>query len=131
MAEHLVKYKLEKFGNGYITPSIIYDGGTMWDNGTSVDSMILVGKANFDARTALPENIIEIITQEQWDAHNNVLSDESLIEYKCKRYQQEADPLFQEAYREKELGRSDKWNEYLQLCEEIRNMTSIPDGGLV
>jgi len=51
--------------------------------------------------------------------------DDALKNYKAQKYQIEADPLFQEAYREKELGRIDKWNKYLQICDEIRKLTTI------
>ena len=126
MAEHLVKYKLEKVGNGYVTPSIIYDGGHVWENTGKVDEMVLIGKADFDARSKYPDNILEIITQEQWNQHNSIQTDQNLTEYKAEQYKKLTDHLFVEALREKELGRMDKWKEYLVKCDEIYNLTEIP-----
>lgn len=127
MPEYIVKYKLEKFGNGYITPDAVYDGGYVWSNDGGIDDMVLVGKANYKVSDGTPDGIIERITQEQWDAHKGGQADDSLKAYKAQQYEKTTDGLFQEAYREKELGRTAKWEAYLAKCKEIYDLTEVPE----
>ena len=131
MPEYIVKYKLEKTDIGYTSPEIIYDGGYVWSNEGKVEDMILVGKANFKVTEGTPDCVIERITKQQWDDHKNGRTDDSLKKFKAEMYERTADKLFQEAYREKELGRPDKWNRYLEICNDIYNLTEIPSEGII
>ena len=126
MPEKIVKYKLEPLGNGYVAQAEIYKGGEVWTNSSDLDELILVGKINIANTAPLPEYVIEVITQAQLDAHNNVLSDESLSDYKAKKYTTVTDPLFAEAIREKLEGREEKWNEYIAKSKEIYDLAEIP-----
>lgn len=133
MAERLVKYKLTKFGNGFITPPEIYDGGNYWEYSVNISDSILYGKADLDLRKALPEGIIEVITQEQLDEQLTNLKTIQLKKYKAKLYSQLTDPLLNEAVAEKLQGREEKWNKYLELRQSIYDITEVPTtpgGGL-
>lgn len=126
MAEKLVKYKLLKFGNGWITPPEIYEGGKIWSQGSSIADMILVGKIANGTKKKLPEGVIEVIKQSDIDDNDALLSDKALKSYKKSRYEKELDPLALEAMREKLQGDDTKWNEYMKKHEEIHSLTSIP-----
>jgi len=130
MPEYIVKYKLEKFGNGYITPAIIHDGGYVWSNENKIEDMVLVGKANYLVTEGTPDGIIERITQQQWDAHKLSKAEESIKVYKAKKYAEITDPLFMEAYRERKQGRKTKWNDYLKKCKKIYTLKEIPEGDI-
>lgn len=128
MANKLVKYQLIKFGNGYMTPSDIVNGGKIWENG-NIKKMVLVGEIDeslVQDPNNYPDGVIEVITEEQYNNHFKDLNDTSLKNFKKKKYERETDPLFIEAIREKMLGRNEKWNEYLMKCKQIYNLTKIP-----
>ena len=130
MAKKLVKYKLIKFGNGYISPPGITDGGKIWQNTGSIGEMILVG--TFDVgKEALPEGIIEVVTKKDWDAKQNEHSSNVLAKFKQDAYTKHTDPLFVEALRDKEQGKLDKWNTYLDKCKKIHDLTKIPDNNVI
>lgn len=133
MAEKLVKYNLIKFGNGFITPYSVFDGGNYWEYNSNISSSIFYGKANLDLRKSLPEGIIEVISQEQLDEHIVNLKEIKLKKYKSKLYSTYCDPLLNEAIAEKLQGREDKWNKYLEKRQEIYDITEVPTmpgGGL-
>jgi len=141
MAEKLCKYKLVKFGNGWTSPAGIIDGGQVWEINKNISETILVGKINIieekseeksDLHTnsipiSLPEGVIEIITQEDWDNHKKEQFDNRLKKYKSSKYK-EIESLGIEAIRDKLLGRIDgKWDEYISKCEKIKNLKEIPE----
>lgn len=126
MAERLVKYQLIKFGNGYITPPEIYDGGNYWEHNTKIQDSIFYGKADLDLRKTLPEGIIEVITEEQLNEQLSLLKSNKLKNYKNTLYAKHCDPLLNEAIAEKLQGREDKWNVYIAKRQEIYNLTEIP-----
>lgn len=126
--ERLVKYKLIK-QNGYIiTPPCIYDGGNYWTNNNEILESVFYGKADIDLRKALPDGVIEVITQEQLDEQLLNIKDNELKTYKSKMYAKECDPLLPEALAEKMQGREEKWNTYLSKRQAIYDLTSIPEG---
>lgn len=131
MAERLVKYKLIKFGNGYITPPEVYDGGNFWEYTNKIQDSILYGKADLDLRKSLPEGIIEVITQEQLTEQLTLLKGNNLKNYKSKLYTKYCDPLLNEALAEKLQGREEKWNIYLSKRQEIYELTEIPSEGVI
>lgn len=134
MAERIVKYKLIKFGNGFITPPEVYDGGNYWEYNSKIGDSILYGKADLDLRKSLPEGIIEVITQEQLDIQLSSIKEIQLKNYKSKLYSNIADPLFMEAIAEKMQGRDEKWNKYLSIRQQIYDTIEVPTtpgGGLI
>jgi len=129
MATEWVKYKLLEFGNGgYIMPSEIFNGGQIWTNG-SPDEMILYGQADI-VSGVLPEGVIAIVTAEEIADKQSGNQSDALVEYKAQQYSKETDPLFVEAIREKLEGREEKWNDYLEKCQEIYDITEIPHEGV-
>ena len=115
----LVKYKLEKVPNGFKHPDYIEDGGYVWQNGRPCD-MIFVGKTEI-RKGELPPCVLEVITKAKLDKHKKETQAKLITKYRAERYAKEADPLFIEAFREKELGNDKKWKQYLKICEEIKN----------
>lgn len=120
-----VKYKLLRDSNGYRTPSCILDGGHMWSNTGSLDSMILYGNANIAMSDNLPAGILEIINDEDIARHLEEQRNEALEKHKRQLYAQHCDPLFFEAFRDHFNGNDIKWDIYLQKCKKIHDTGEI------
>ena len=116
------------YGNGgYIAPDCIIEGGKIWEQNSSIDDMILYGKAEIPSKNDLPEGVLEVVTKKQIEAKEQESYNEALKQHKAKLYATETDSLFIEAVREKFEGREDKWNEYITKCKTIYDKTSIDE----
>jgi hypothetical protein len=123
--EQIVKYKLLKFGKGYVAPSEVRDGGEIWTHGNLGDT-ILVGKASISDPDSLPEGIIEVISTEQLDKHRAERKQSGLKEHKRRLYKEETDHLFIEALRDKLVHKNTvKWDLYVKKYKEIHDLEEI------
>lgn len=121
----IVKYRLLKFGKGYIAPSAIVDGGETWSGGSLAET-VLVGKADIPESGILPEGVIEVISQETLDAHRAGRTEENLKRRKRHLYEKHTDHLFIEALRDKLVFKdSTKWDEYVKLYKRIHDTGNL------
>lgn len=128
MANKIVLYKLIPFGNGFIAPTGIKNGGVLWEsNGVTAD-MILVGEIDESLVSDplnFPEGILEIITKTKRTRHLNEQKAKALDDFKQACFKRDTDPMFVEAMRKKEMGNTKKWNIYVNRVNIIKNITSI------
>lgn len=118
-----VKYKLLNFGNGLIKPPEIFEGGKIWQQGQSLKDTLFLGKIKYVKHMQLPDGVVAIIDSGEVYNHDADVKESKLKAYKQKLFAQICDPLFNQAYREKELGDDTKWKTYLSECEKIKNLT--------
>lgn len=131
MAIKLVKYKLIKFGNGYMCPTGIVNGGNVWEHSNDINQMILVGSYDVVDGQVLPEGILEVITEEQWNNRLSEIQSAALNKFKEDSYKNITDPLFIEALRDKQNAKYEKWDIYLKKYQVIHDLTEIPENGII
>ena len=134
MANKIVLYKLIPFGNGFIAPSEVVNGGTIWDENENIHEIVLCGECDaafVKDPSNFPEGIIKVVTKTARTKQLNKGADDNLKEFKRKCFEQETDPLFTEAIRKKEMGNTIPWNNYIHLVKKIENLKSLPLFGML
>jgi hypothetical protein len=120
--ETFVRYKLLNFGNGLIKPPEVYDGGVVWNKSSSLKDTEFLGKIKRSIGSTMPDGVLSILTADDVLHKESCDKADALKRMKQDKYKTECDPMFFQALREKELGDSTKWNDYVNRCEMIKNM---------
>jgi predicted nuclease with TOPRIM domain len=128
MKTKTVLYKLQLFGNGFINPPNIINGGEIWENAYNPADTIFVGEIDSElVKKELPESIIKVISKAEYKKHFKELSAKKLNAYKKKLFEIHTDPHFIKAAREKIEGNNQSWKDYIKRVNCIKKISSLDD----
>jgi hypothetical protein len=121
-------FKFIPYKNGFIPPPNVKTI-KIWENNVDAAETIFLGEIDksFVDNKDLPKNVIGVVSEKKIKSHFETKKNKTVKKNKRSLYKKYCDKYFIEAFREKELGDSTKWDAYIKRVEKIKNLKSTKD----